>query len=260
MNKQHKYTFGGGKQDISKSKHPNQFYYDAQHIRIMATDDQTTGDVTNEKGTELVIKIPSVTIIGADNIPVVANPDSATITAVNGSVFISVLNNDVYLDDVTVTITVAAVNGTTEILSDNRIRYTDTSGVDGTTDSFTYQIDDGTTTDTAVVSTTVTVPVVADPDEPGDYVELIDNYDGSFYYYRAWPCDINMEPFVIASQIEIKDNRVVKMWGAVALNVIGTMMYAVEPEFTAWVTNGTPVYDACPPQNEIPDPEYIEYN
>tara|TARA_R110000772_G_scaffold54130_1_gene123505 strand:+ start:10848 stop:14918 length:4071 start_codon:yes stop_codon:yes gene_type:complete len=63
MNKQAKYTFGGGMtQDVTKSKHRPEYYFDADHIRILATDIQSTGSVTNEKGNELVITIPTVTI------------------------------------------------------------------------------------------------------------------------------------------------------------------------------------------------------
>jgi len=54
-----KYTYGGINQDTSKSKHQPQFYYEAQHIRIISEDSQTTGAVTNEKGTELAFIIPN---------------------------------------------------------------------------------------------------------------------------------------------------------------------------------------------------------
>tara|TARA_R110000851_G_scaffold268235_2_gene420940 strand:+ start:10791 stop:14894 length:4104 start_codon:yes stop_codon:yes gene_type:complete len=62
MNKEVKYTFGGMTQDITKSKHPFQLYYDAEHIRILSTDTQATGSVSNEKGNALVITIPTVSI------------------------------------------------------------------------------------------------------------------------------------------------------------------------------------------------------
>ncbi len=61
-NKQVKYTYGGMNQDSSKSKHSFKYYYDAQHIRILSTDTQSTGSVTNEKGNALVVTIPSVSI------------------------------------------------------------------------------------------------------------------------------------------------------------------------------------------------------
>jgi hypothetical protein len=61
-NKQVKYTFGGMNMDTSRSKHSFKYYYDAEHIRILATDTQSTGSITNEKGNKLVITIPSVNI------------------------------------------------------------------------------------------------------------------------------------------------------------------------------------------------------
>lgn len=67
MNKAVKYTFGGANQDIAKSKHPFQYYFDAQHIRITATDTQSTGELTNEKGTELIISLPATTIFGIND-------------------------------------------------------------------------------------------------------------------------------------------------------------------------------------------------
>lgn len=67
-NKQVKYTFGGANQDIAKSKHPFQYYFDAQHIRITSTDTQSTGELTNEKGTELIISLPATTIFGINDL------------------------------------------------------------------------------------------------------------------------------------------------------------------------------------------------
>lgn len=56
------YTFSGANQDINKEHHSFKFYYDAQHIRILATDSQSTGAITNEKGNELVVTVPDITI------------------------------------------------------------------------------------------------------------------------------------------------------------------------------------------------------
>ncbi len=61
-NKQVKYSFGGINQDQSRSKHSFKYYFEGQHIRILATDTQSTGSVTNEKGNALVITVPSLTI------------------------------------------------------------------------------------------------------------------------------------------------------------------------------------------------------
>ena len=62
MNKQVKYTYSGINQDITKSKHPHTHYFEGQHIKLLSTDGQSTGSITNEKGTSLVITIPSISI------------------------------------------------------------------------------------------------------------------------------------------------------------------------------------------------------
>lgn len=56
------YTFSGTNQDLSRSKHLPQYYFDAQHIKLLSTDSQSTGSVANEKGNEEVIFIPNITI------------------------------------------------------------------------------------------------------------------------------------------------------------------------------------------------------
>ena len=43
MIKKVQYTYKGMNQDVTKSKHPLQFYYEANNIRVIATDSQTTG-------------------------------------------------------------------------------------------------------------------------------------------------------------------------------------------------------------------------
>lgn len=60
MIKQAKFTFNKGmNQDLSKSKHPGDFYYEGNAIRIINTDSQSLYSVENEKGNELVLSIPS---------------------------------------------------------------------------------------------------------------------------------------------------------------------------------------------------------
>jgi len=61
-NKKAIYTFGGANQDISKAKHQPQYYFDAQHIRILATDAQSTVAAKNEKGNTQVISLPDLSI------------------------------------------------------------------------------------------------------------------------------------------------------------------------------------------------------
>jgi hypothetical protein len=72
MNKVTTQSYTGMNQDISKSKYneayvngqktSNGFYFEGRNIRIVATDSQTTGSVTNEKGNKLILSIPSPVI------------------------------------------------------------------------------------------------------------------------------------------------------------------------------------------------------
>ncbi len=57
-NKVTSFTYEGMIQDISKSKFPNQYYFEARNIRVTSTGSQTTGSVANEKGNELILTIP----------------------------------------------------------------------------------------------------------------------------------------------------------------------------------------------------------
>ena len=59
MVKKVQYTYKGLNQDVTKSKHPFQFYYSANNIKIVATDTQSTGSIANEKGNELIMTLPS---------------------------------------------------------------------------------------------------------------------------------------------------------------------------------------------------------
>lgn len=62
MNKAVTHTYKGMAQDITKSKFSNEFYFEGRNIRIIATDSQSTGSVTNEKGNSLILKIPNPVI------------------------------------------------------------------------------------------------------------------------------------------------------------------------------------------------------
>jgi ethanolamine utilization cobalamin adenosyltransferase len=59
-NKKAKYTYQGINQDISQSKHQPQNYFEAEHVKINATDSQSTGSLMNEKGNELKITLPAL--------------------------------------------------------------------------------------------------------------------------------------------------------------------------------------------------------
>lgn len=67
MNKKAIYTFGGTNQDISRGKHMPRYYFEAQHIKILATNAQSTGAAANEKGNELVVTLPSISISEANS-------------------------------------------------------------------------------------------------------------------------------------------------------------------------------------------------
>ncbi|HKP89926.1 MAG TPA: tandem-95 repeat protein [Thermoleophilaceae bacterium] len=73
------------------------------------------------------------------------------------SIDASVLDNDTDPDTPTLTVTPitdgpTTLGGTFTIESDGDFTYTPPTGVDGVSDTFTYQVSDGTTTDTAVVT------------------------------------------------------------------------------------------------------------
>lgn len=61
-NKQVTHSYGGMLQDTAKSKFPNSFYFEGKNIRILATDSQSTGALTNEKGNSLIFQIPTPVI------------------------------------------------------------------------------------------------------------------------------------------------------------------------------------------------------
>lgn len=61
-NKSIQHSYGGMMQDITNTKFSNGFYFEGKNIKIIATDSQSTGSVTNEKGNELMFSIPIPTI------------------------------------------------------------------------------------------------------------------------------------------------------------------------------------------------------
>jgi hypothetical protein len=63
MNKATKVTYNGGmNQDLSKSKHTPNIYFEGKNVRIIASDSQSTGSLTNEKGNLFLRQIPDITI------------------------------------------------------------------------------------------------------------------------------------------------------------------------------------------------------
>lgn len=62
MIKKVKYTYRGLNQDVTKSKHPFEFYYEANNIRIITTDSQTTASLQNEKGNVQILSLPQISV------------------------------------------------------------------------------------------------------------------------------------------------------------------------------------------------------
>jgi hypothetical protein len=62
VNKQVVHTYTGMQQDTSNSKYQPNFYFEGKNIRLNATDSQSTGSVTNEKGNSLIVTIPTPVI------------------------------------------------------------------------------------------------------------------------------------------------------------------------------------------------------
>jgi hypothetical protein len=57
-NKNIQHSYGGMMQDVTTNKFSNGFYFEGKNIKIAATDSQSTGAVTNEKGNLLTLTIP----------------------------------------------------------------------------------------------------------------------------------------------------------------------------------------------------------
>ena len=81
-NKEIKYKYRGVNQDLSKSLHPFEYYYEASHIRLLATNSQSTGSVTNEKGNEKIITIPAINI---DTVSNTINYNNKSLSYINGN-------------------------------------------------------------------------------------------------------------------------------------------------------------------------------
>jgi len=72
-NKSIQHSYGGMMQDVTNTKFSNGFYFEGKNLKIIATDSQSTGSVTNERGNELVFSIPIPTINYETNIISYAN-------------------------------------------------------------------------------------------------------------------------------------------------------------------------------------------
>jgi len=216
-NKLAKYTYKGINQDISKSKHAPQYYFEGKHIKIVSTDSQSNESITNEKGTEVVISLPEIKITSIINPAVQAN-DITDNVIINDSVTTNVLINDYFVHDINVTITSQPNKGTVTINSDNTITYTNTEGLIGL-DSYIYQITDGVTTDTATVTISVKAEIIIinPTDDQLDDLTRDKNYDGQFYHYILKPCNPGLSKLRVKSISKINLYEVINT----ATNEIG---------------------------------------
>lgn len=57
-----KFAFRGMNRDVSEGKHPLEFFYEANNIRFLTTNERITGGIAFEKGNELKISLPTITI------------------------------------------------------------------------------------------------------------------------------------------------------------------------------------------------------
>ena len=61
-NKKIDHSYEGMMQDTTQSKFSNKFYFEGKNIRILATDSQSTGSITNEKGNSFILTVPKPTV------------------------------------------------------------------------------------------------------------------------------------------------------------------------------------------------------
>jgi hypothetical protein len=92
--------------------------------------------------------VPIVVVVAVDAI------DDTVLVITGNTLDINVLQNDIFVDPVTVTVITPAVEGTASVNPNKTIKYIH-DGLNTNADSFTYQIDDGNTSDIATVNITV---------------------------------------------------------------------------------------------------------
>jgi hypothetical protein len=61
-NKATQFNYQGMNQDVAQSLFRSNFYFEGKNIRIVATDSQSTGAISNEKGNKFIYTIPIVTV------------------------------------------------------------------------------------------------------------------------------------------------------------------------------------------------------
>tara|TARA_R110000796_G_scaffold236214_1_gene355468 strand:+ start:36982 stop:40947 length:3966 start_codon:yes stop_codon:yes gene_type:complete len=116
-----KYTYNGINQDMSRSKHDPSLYFEGQHIRLISEDSQTTGSITNEKGTKEVFSIPNDINI---------NTTTKQITYTSNSIVNTINYTNTEIDSLTVTNDHKIIGHT--VTKDSIILITTSNGLDCT--------------------------------------------------------------------------------------------------------------------------------
>ena len=165
--KKTQYTYGGMNKDTTKTKHDPTVYYDASHIRLLATDSQSSGSISNEKGTLSLFSIPTLELKGANDIQIEAVDFSITVEE-NSTTVIDLLPKIVYQN-----FSITSFEGTS--FSSTELTFTAGSATNSFV-PYTYTVvaDNGTVS-TGVVSIKTTALAVVDPGQPGTLVTITES-------------------------------------------------------------------------------------
>lgn len=163
--------------------------------------------------------------VNSVNDPPVAVDDSAT-TNEDTAVFIPVLANDSDVESVLtgIGVTTQGTKGTAAVQGDGTIRYTPNANANGA-DSFTYTVSDGSATDSATVSVTIT-PV---NDAPVAWNDIVDTPEDTAITIAilANDVDVDGDPLTAGNLSAVSN-------GTLVLNPDGTVTYTPNPDFRGY--------------------------
>ena len=91
MNKSITHSFDGMMMDTTQSKFSNKFYFEGRNIRILATNSQSTGSITNEKGNSFILTIPRPVI---DYLNKIITYDNKTLSYITNEINYSTQSGD----------------------------------------------------------------------------------------------------------------------------------------------------------------------
>jgi hypothetical protein len=194
--------------------------------------------------------LPRIEIVGIVNPAIQAVDNSYSVTT-NSTTKMSILSNDIFIYPVTITIIQSPTKGTVIINSDKTVSYTNTDGIVGT-DTFKYQINDGSTTSIATVSILVKSVVVVPKDNDLIPIGESSNFDGTYYYYIFAPCNVNLSFRRVKSNVKIIDNKVYKLLGSGNIGAEGKISQSTNNLTPTSYTIGAVYGDNCPPVDETP--------